>query len=446
MATQTTSDLLKELMGETDSRVATLDRTREDVPSDLGALQEEMAATDQRTQEMVGRRGERIDIAEQVRNTKTLKQLRERADQEKGDLGKAMFGLNTIIEQLWREFEGRLTNKTTEEEKRIKTAEKAVEEAKTAVTEAESPRWYSFGKEKTLQRAKDIMRQAELVLKRVQQEVAEAARQRLQSADLEDNFQTLLLISQKVTEMMDNRGKNIVGQLQVIAQTKIKLFSDKQDAAKVFTSLNEQLADLEAKLRDEESITLETGTEAQVVQEKLVSDLRTQVEDVRGRRNVALALLQSKTKFAEAIEVYEQTKIKLRDNHRTISALIKSDTEVRIKTFRVRLESMKEASDQDIAKHYDDVASEADQRSVEYMAALGITSDRITMDILGKYPERIEAIRKARSAQAEKTQEIREEMAEHIKQWKEKWGFDPLASSFFSYENEEVTAPSDGER
>src|SRR5262249_54844094 len=162
---------------------------------------------------------------------------------------------------------------------------------------------------------------------------------------------------------------------------KVKAFEVKEQAARALEKLDGDLNQQEAALKREEEIlpTLENGTEAHAEQTAKISSLRAKVEEIRGRRNTAFVLFQSKEKFAAELEVHERTQQKLRDNQRMWITSLKSDTEERVVTFRSRLEAQKAVSDQDVAKNLDDLGAEADQRNIEFMAAAGAASDRLRM-------------------------------------------------------------------
>ena len=97
---------------------------------------------------------------------------------------------------------------------------------------------------------------------------------------------------------------------------------------------------------------------------------------------------------------------------------------------------MKAMADQDIAKQLDDLGAEVDKHNVEYMARAGAVSDELRMKRMEKHPQRIAEIAAARAAQAEAIQRIRERELVMIEQFKQQYGIDPTASSFFSYEGE----------
>ena len=85
------------------------------------------------------------------------------------------------------------------------------------------------------------------------------------------------------------------------------------------------------------------------------------------------------------------------------------------------------------------------QRNAEYMARVGAASDRLRMEKIEKHPKRIADIAAVAAAQAEAVQQIRIREQKAIEYFKELYGIDPTASSFFHYQDEEESEDSDAE-
>jgi len=263
------------------------------------------------------------------------------------------------------------------------------------------------------------------------------ARQRLLSANIEASLQEFMVRVEKTIQIMQQRMKEIESQLQTVSLRKQKAFEVKEQAAEALEKLDQELNKKEADLKREEDLlqSFINGSPEHASQTKKISDLRADVERVRGARNTAFVLYQSKEKFASELEIHERTQMKLRDNQRMWITSLRSDTEERIVTFKSRLEAMKAASDQNVAKALDDLGAEADQRNAEYMASVGAASDRLRMEKIEKHPQRIAAIAAVAAAQAEAVQQIRVREAAAIEHFKKLYGIDPTESSFFHYQN-----------
>jgi cytidylate kinase len=70
------------------------------------------------------------------------------------------------------------------------------------------------------------------------------------------------------------------------------------------------------------------------------------------------------------------------------------------------------------------------------MVRAGAVSDEIRMKRMEKHPQRLAEVAAARAAQAEAIQRVRQREQKLIAQFKELYGIDPTASSFFSYEDD----------
>jgi len=241
---------------------------------------------------------------------------------------------------------------------------------------------------------------------------------------------------EKTIDIIESRTEDIKAQLAAVSARKSEAFRIKEESAAELERLDGELNQLESELAREEELleTFVNGTAEHVKQSEKVSDLRVNVEDIRGRRNTAFILFQSKEKFAAELEIHERTQMKLRDNHMMWTTSLRSDTEERVITFKSRLEAMKAMSDQDIAKQLDDLGAAIDQANVEYMAAAGAASDSVRMEKIEKQPERVAKVAKVQAAQAEAIQKIRVREKKAIEKFKEMYGIDPTESSFFHYE------------
>jgi hypothetical protein len=432
------SDVLNQLLSDTDSAVAQLEKRAETTPdldtrfADIQSKFDEASnIKDDNEREM------RMKILEA-----DFQEIRKDAATEEQDLAQAVFGLNAMLESMGAEY-SELTNLNDDEQGIIDNAQAALERAKLQRAKA-GDKW--FFKQSAIESAEQEIEKAKTALQEAQIEAKRQSRQRLLTADMEASLQEFLLRVEKTIHIMENRMGAIDSQLKAVSARKAKAFQVKEEAARALEELDQRLNGKEEDLRREEDLlaSYENGTDEHAAQSKKISDLRADVEGLRGSRNTAFVLHQSKDKFATELEVHERTQMKLRDNQRMWITSLRSDTEERVVTFRSRLEAMKAASDQDIAKTLDDLGAEADQRNAEYMAKVGAASDRIRMEKIEKHPERIANIARVAAAQAEAIQQIRIREREAINKFKELYGIDPTASSFFHYQDDEQEDSSGG--
>ena len=432
MSTGEASSILQELVKTTDQAVNTLEARAAagvDLESAFADIQKkfEQAAElkDQRERET------RMKVLEA-----NFDDLRSDATKEEQDLAKAVFGLNAMIESMGQEY-NQLTQLNSQEQQLIKDAENKLSTAKEERTKADS-KW--FFRETAIAQADQDLKLAEQQLEEAKSEARRQSRSRLLNANIEQNLQEFMFRVEKTVEIMQRRMGEIGKQLEIVSLRKKRAFEVREEAAKALEKLDQDLNKREADLGREEELvlTMESGSQEHAAQTAKISELRARVEELRGARNTAFVLHQSKDKFAAELEIHERTQMKLRDNQRMWITSLKSDTEERVVTFRSRLEAMKAASDQDIAKTLDDLGAEADQRNAEYMARVGAASDRLRMEKIEKHPKRIAEIAKVAAAQAEAIQQIRVREQKAIEEFKRLYGIDPTASSFFHYQDDEA--------
>ena len=439
MAKNDSAQILQQLIGDTDRAVETL-QARASAGADLeiqfadiqSKFDEAAQLKDQREREM------RMRVL-----SANLEELRKDAAKEEVDLAQAVFGLNALLESMGVEY-SQLSKLSASEQRLIDDAEKRLTLAQGNRARAEG-KW--FFKQAAIQKADAELAAAKQGQTDAQVEAKRLARKRLLEADMDQSLQEFMVRVEKTVDIMQRRMGELEQQVKVISARKQKAFEIKEQAAKALEKLDQDLNTKEADLKREEEIllTIEAGSDDNAVQSRKVSELRALVEELRGKRNTAFVLHQSKDKFAAELEIHERTQMKLRDNQRMWITSLRSDTEERVVTFRSRLEAMKAASDQDIAKNLDALGAEADRRNAEYMAAVGAASDRLRMEKIESHPKRIAEIARVAAAQAEAIQQIRVREQAAIDQFKKLYGIDPTESSFFHYQDEEKKTDDKGQ-
>lgn len=429
MSNSDSSVLLQELMNDTQKAIQSVE-ARRDVKTDIERIEAQLEEVSKIK-----------DVTERDVRTKVLeagfKKLREDAAQEEKDLSQAVFGLDALMESMGHDYENLLKLKP-EEENLVILARSELSRAEMQKTQAQQ-KWNIFGaRDKAVVEAEQAILRAQQRIKDAEAEAKRRARQRLMSASFEQSLQEIMLRVDNTIGIMRERMKTVGEQLSAVVNRKKQAFALKEQAAQALEKLEADLNASESELeREEETLTtMVHGSSEYTEQEAKISNLKARVEDIRGRRNAAFTLFQSKEKFAVELEIHERTQTKLRDNLRMWITALQSDTEERVVTFRSRLEAMKAVSDQDIAKQLDDIGAEADQRNAEYMARAGSASDRLRMERVEKHPERIKKVVEVLSAQAEAVAKIREREQKSIEEFKKRYGIDPTKSSFFHYSDQ----------
>jgi hypothetical protein len=430
MSGSTESDvLLRQLVGDTDAVISEMEsRTGNEIESQLADIEQKFSEVEQISDEKEQERRLRILEAE-------FQTLREDTKKEEGDLSKAVFGLNGILEAMGQEYTN-LGNPSEADLAKINSAKQSVDGASVDLAIAEKKTWFRAS---AVKKANEKIATTKARLKQAQDTANQNARQLLMNADMETSLQQFQIRVEKTINIMEDRMEQIKLQVKAVTARKTSAFEAKEAAAQDLERLDVELSEKEADLRREEEdlSTHVNGTAEHSAQTQKVSDLRADVEDIRGKRNTAFTLFQSKEKFATELEIHERTQMKLRDNQKMWIVSLRSDTEERVVTFKSRLEAMKAMSDQKVAQQLDDLGAEVDQANAEFMARAGSASDRARMEKVEKHPERILEMTRVQEAQAESMSVIRKREGGAIAQFKEKYGIDPTASSFFHYAEED---------
>lgn len=423
------TDLFKRLVQDTDASIASLDaKTEADLNEHLDRFKKKF---DEVEQIQDGKeRDARVKVLEA-----DFSKLRQGVREEESDLANAVLGLNAVLEQLGGEYQ-ELQRLTPEEQELISEAEKKLEKAGQKLEKAKG-KWQFLGRDRSVAKANALIKEAEQELKDAKAEAHRQARRRLMEHDIGQSLQEFMYKVEKTISIIEHRVEDIKAQLASVSTRKTEAFRIKEESAADLEKFDNELNTAETELEREEDLleTFVNGTAEHTQQTQKVSDLRAKVEDIRGRRNNALVLFQSKEKFAAELEIHERTQIKLRDNHIMWITSLRSDTEERLITFKSRLEAMKAMSDQEVATQLDEIGSVLDQSNVEYMAASGYASDKVRMEKIEKQPERVAKIAKVQAAQAEAIQKIRLREKKAIEKFKKMYGIDPTESSFFHYED-----------
>ena len=369
----------EKLVNDTEQRIATLDRGPEDLSAQIDTLKQKFEEAEKIADEK--ERKVRIEILEAE-----FAKLREKQRKEEEDLANAVFGLNAILEEMGADY-ANLQKLVPAEQGLIDAAKAELDQANLELARADE-KWFAFRRRAAKEAARQHIERSEQQIKDAQQEAHRLARQRLLKHDMEQSLQDFMFKVEKTIEIMERRVNDINTQLEAVQIRKNEAFDTKSRAAADLEKLDAELNGLEAALRDEEAYleAMTNGTEEHATQSKKVSDMRTQVEKIRGDRNKAFVLFESKEKFAKELEIHERTQMKLRDNQLMWITSLRSDTEERIVTFRSRLEAMKAMSDQDVAKQLDDMGAAIDQANAEYMAAAGSASDKARMEKIESHP------------------------------------------------------------
>ena len=420
-------ELIAQLTGNTNAALTRLQQETQDPIEQIQALEKGLEEATQIQDEKA--RSVRVGIL-----TADFETLRKGLETEEVDLSQAVLGLQGLMVTMGKEYED-LQRPSATEQQLITNAEQRLAAAKTDLADAKD-KWNIFGsKDRAIAAANLAIAAADQRIIDAKAEVKQMVRNRLLHADIEASLQTFMKMVSDTVEIMKKRMDAINIQVKAVGTRKNQAFNVKESAAKALEILDKQLGEGEVSLsNEEEALTLLTnGSSEYSTQTTKISELRAQVEEVRGKRNTALVLYQSKERFAKELEIHEKAQIKLRDNQRAWITLLNSDTEERVVTFKSKLEAMKAMSDQDIAENLTGVGVQIDKTNAEYMAGVGSASDNRAMAMLEAHPERVKRLAEIQAAQAEASGKIRDRFAVVLEQFRASYGIDPLDDSFFRY-------------
>lgn len=427
----TSEDILKDLVQDVERRTQAIEeRTRRSTE------------TVQRFAEIRQQMDEAVEIRDSgARSARTkileanLEQLREQEMQEEKDLAGAVFGLNTQIEKLGAEYTV-LSELNASEKALIENSKRDLEEAKADLIIAQQ-KWSLFGiRARAVSKANARIAAAEPKIAQAEAEARRRQRQRLLNADMKGSLQEIQSRAQKTVLLMRKRREEIIKELAAVSAEKNRLLDTVTKAARAVEKFDQLIAAKESELRlaEERLSTLENGTDEHGAQNKLVSNLKQELEDLIGGKNTAVVKHQEADKFSKELEIHEQAHIRLRDNLLMWITALNDDTEARVVTFSSRLVAMKASSDQQVAQQLDTLGAAVDQKNAEAMAAAGAASDRARVARFEQMPGRIRAITEVAKAQVEARDMVESRMAEFYKEWQDRYGIDPLATSYFAAE------------
>jgi hypothetical protein len=374
------------------------------------------------------RRNERVRILES-----SLEQLRSDHQAEERDLAAAVWGLQSYLEGMGSEY-AKLAESNADEKALVARAEDHLRAANNSLQKAEAA-W--FFRAARISNARIQIATAEQGLKDAQAEAKRRQKARLLSANMDASLQEIQVRASKTVVIMKKRREDTKVQVAAVRAAKERLQDEMQAASKGVEKFDSLIVAKENELRqaEEKLGLLENGSKEHAEQNKLVSRMRSELEDLLGGRNTALTKHQSADKFAQELEVHERAQIRLRDNLLMWITALESDTESRVVTFKSRLEAMKTSSDQEAAKQIDDIGTEMDQRNAASMAAIGAASDRARVERFKKAPGRIRDIVDIAVTQVEARAKIEAEMEGFLAEWRERYGIDPMSTSYFTHED-----------
>ena len=296
-------ELIAQLTGNTNAALTRLQQETQDPIEQIQALEKGLEEATQIQDEKA--RSVRVGIL-----TADFETLRKGLETEEVDLSQAVLGLQGLMVTMGKEYED-LQRPSATEQQLITNAEQRLAAAKTDLADAKD-KWNIFGsKDRAIAAANLAIAAADQRIIDAKAEVKQMVRNRLLHADIEASLQTFMKMVSDTVEIMKKRMDAINIQVKAVGTRKNQAFNVKESAAKALEILDKQLGEGEVSLsNEEEALTLLTnGSSEYSTQTTKISELRAQVEEVRGKRNTALVLYQSKERFAKELEIHEKAHI-----------------------------------------------------------------------------------------------------------------------------------------
>ncbi len=436
--TSGTSELLRSLTQSAEEKLVSLETGAPAVSLDekIAAVQAQLEKATN-IQESAAR-----DDAKRIL-TSTLEELRSRDEKDKGDFAEIVLSLDVLMKDVGHGLEN-LLKPSDDEAALITAAETRIKNADAALVTANGKMAFLGNRERAVTAANAEIVAAKLALDETKKRVARMARTRLQTADIEQSMQNYMSMSDRSQQVMMKRHEKIGAQLQIVRARLTAAQAIKKQSAAALETLEQQLAAAEQDLIAEESqlSELTNGTPAYSDQEKKISDLRSKAEEIRGNRNVAQTIYQSKEEFVAQLEVHITATRRTHENQKIWMGKQESDNEERQVTWMNKLEMMKAMADMEVAVARDDAGSKIDLDTTSYMATASGLADKQRMQMTENHPRQMRAIADITAAQAKNIVMIRQRENAVLDEFKKKWGIDPLAASFMGDERDAAAQPT----
>ena len=428
-----TSDVLERLLQESSQRVAKVEAVhQEKVQEDDLGKQIEI----EYVQAAKARRKRNEVIREKILNP-DFTQLEHDAQQYEGYLAGAVEGLQEATKVLGESFIN-LAKPEPADQALIDGLKQELEVAKTELETAKTKKnWFG---------ARDAaVKDVEANITDLNVKLAEAvvmaernAARRLSKARIDEAMQRLEAINEQLVTTLGKRRGSAIEQRQIFVRAKTEVFRMKEGAARIMKEADTKLTELEDQLRHEiEALDgYDKSDPEYVVQSERVSSLSTQVEDLRTRRNLALADFEEQEK---ALVYFEKHESAHRTSENALAMWIVTLT-IGIKNrrtlFASQLAQMQSSEGQERASLAQEVGDEADRSGLEYMIRSEAASQNTILKKLEHHKMRMEDIMALVEGGAEAQQQFYVRFQEVIESVKKNSGFDPTKAFRFHWEKD----------
>ncbi len=318
----------------------------------------------------------------------TFESVKVQAERDERDFAGSMEALQQVTEGMDQQFKA-LVEPSAEELALVQNAKNKHAKTKQAL-ESKKASWFNpFGIRDRA--AAELERQLELDQQGIaaaEVDMASRVRQRLMDATMEKSVDAFVSLSNKTVQIMTVRVEELQVQIGILDERRTVALREKELAAKQMEKLTADLEKNEAALETEQATlsTFANGTPDYSAQEKVISNLVAQVEQIRSDREVALTYFQSKERNLKLLELEHITAIKLQGRHKARIARLKSDTEERAKMYPASLVNMQTIADQKFDGLIKKIGITTDRNMSERSAAAIVAADNALMEDLEEQP------------------------------------------------------------
>jgi len=370
-----------------------------------------------------------------------LTSARESREKDRIDLGVAIVGLNETMNAIGQAIYTDFGQETDEEKAIVENAKARLERADSAQRMAgqklavAKTKLALFGIRKRaiasatseLATADRELQEARLAVPLAEERAKQLARERLQEANIDSTLDSYISMSNRLVGVMMQRRQETINEETIVSARRVAADEANKQASRILSETQAEVAQLEGnhfRLQDELAL-VQTKSPEYAVKEAEVRQASTLLEEARNKQNIALAIANSKAKFAEELALHEKALQRLRGNLQVWIASIQSDTEERLVTFRAVLQEMKMLDDQEVSANVDAVGAQMDQQNMMTASRAVVASDKARQAMMNAMPARRQKQAAVIESMRTHLAETRVRDAEFIAAFENKYGIDP---------------------
>ncbi len=271
-------------------------------------------------------------------------------------------------------------------------------------------------------------------LETANEEAKEIARQRLMNADMEQSLENFEVHVEAVIDAGMKNVEDIEKVIEEVTAGKKEALNVLGKAASAIDKYTAEISEMEEKVKsaEQELGMYENATAEWAAANERLSGLNSQLEKLRGKKNIAVSLYMSKENFSKSLEIDEMSQQKLHDALLALITNLQSDMESRRVTYRSLLRAMKSSDTLDHAILTSDIGKEQDRRNTQAVAQFGAAAERAILMQHQQHEARIKEIQNIAESMAEAKADVLRQEKVLFEQLAEKWGID-LSKSRVNY-------------